>query len=255
MKHIISYSGGLASFFEAKLSIQKYGKENVELVFCDTLSEDPTLYKFLNETEVHLGLKIIRLVEGRNIWEVAFDRNYMFNSRIAECSLKLKIEMFMKHISQYEPNEIIVHIGYDFTEAHRFERTKPHYLPIQIESLIMKTTLTKQNMIDQLCVYGILLPALYQEGFSHNNCNGFCFRAGIGHFKQLYLKRPKVFDYHMEQEQKLIKQIGKNVAILKRNDAPLTLKELKKQFIKNGTQLSFDEEFDIGGCSCFTRER
>ena len=51
MKHIISYSGGLASFFEAKLAIEKYGQDNVELVFCDTKSEDEDLYRFLDDTE------------------------------------------------------------------------------------------------------------------------------------------------------------------------------------------------------------
>ena len=58
MKHIISYSGGLASFFEAKLSIEKYGRENVELIFCDTKTEDEELYNFLNDTEKYLNKKL-----------------------------------------------------------------------------------------------------------------------------------------------------------------------------------------------------
>ena len=58
MKHIISYSGGLASFFEAKLAIEKYGSDNVDLVFCDTLSEDKDLYRFLIDTEKYFDKKI-----------------------------------------------------------------------------------------------------------------------------------------------------------------------------------------------------
>jgi len=253
MKHIISYSGGLASFFEAKLSIDKYGENNVELVFCDTKTEDEDLYRFLDDTEKYLGKKIIKLVEGRDIWQVAFDRNYMFNSMLAECSLKLKIEMFKSYISKYDMKDIIVHIGYDYTEAHRFERTKPHY-ECEIKSLIMETNLTKGTMKDELCKMGIILPKLYQEGFAHNNCGGFCFRAGIGHFKQLYLKRPKTYDYHMNKESELREQIGKDVSILKRFGGSYTLYKLKQDFIRNGTQLSFDEELDIGGCSCFLQE-
>lgn len=253
MKHIISYSGGLASFFEAKLSIEKYGKDNVELVFCDTKSEDKDLYRFLDDTEKYLDMKIIKLVEGRDIWQVAFDRNYMFNSMIAECSKDLKIEMFMWYLERYNQEDIIVHIGYDYTEVHRLEKTKPYY-KCKIESLIMETFLTKGTMKDELCKIGILLPSLYREGFNHNNCGGFCFRAGIGHFKQLYLKRPKTYDYHMNKELELRKQIGKDVSILKRFGGPYTLYQLKQDFIRNGTQLSFDEELDIGGCSCFLQE-
>lgn len=250
MKHIISYSGGLASFFEAKLSIEKYGKENIELVFCDTKTEDEDLYRFLDDTEIHLGLPITKLVEGRDIWQVAFDRNYMFNSQLAECSLKLKIEMFQGYITKYNMEDIVVHIGYDYTEVHRFERTKPHY-KCRIESLIMETSLTKGTMKDELCKMGIILPALYREGFSHNNCGGFCFRAGIGHFKQLYLKRPKTYDYHMNKELELQKQLGKPNTVLKRYGGAYSLYKLKQDFIRYGTQLSFDEELDIGGCNCF----
>ena len=257
MKHIISYSGGLASFYEAKLSIEKYGIENVELVFCDTKSEDEDLYRFLDETEKYLNKKIIRLVDGKDIWECAFEDNFLYNSRIANCTIKLKMRLFKKYIKQFKKDEITVHIGFDYTEAHRFERSKKHYLPIKIESLIMDTCFEKGMMREKLKDYGIELPRLYKMGFAHNNCGGFCFKAGIGHFKQLYEKMPKRYEYHMNKEQDLIKQIGREVSILKRVrngvKVNLTLKDLKKEFDSN-KQLSFMEEFDIGGCNCFIVE-
>ena len=40
MKHIVSFSGGMGSFAEAKSCVDKFGKENVLLVFADTLMED-----------------------------------------------------------------------------------------------------------------------------------------------------------------------------------------------------------------------
>ena len=255
MKHIISYSGGLASFFEAKLSIEKYGKENIELVFCDTKSEDEDLYRFLDDTEKYLDMKIIRLVDGRDIWECAYQDNFLYNSRIANCTVYLKMRLFKKYIKQFNPLDITVHIGFNYLEKHRFDRTKPHYLPIKIESLIMNTTLSQGKMIEQLKEINIKLPKLYKLGFVHNNCGGFCFKAGIGHFQQLYEKMPDRYDYHMNKEQELIKQIGQKVSILKRvrngNKTNLTLKDLKKEFIQNGTQLSFLESYDIGGCDCF----
>ena len=254
MKHIISFSGGLASFFEAKLSIEKYGKENVELVFCDTNSEDEDLYRFIKDAEKYLGMEVIRLVDGRDIWECAFEDNFLYNSRVANCTIKLKMRLFKRYIKQYTKDEITVHIGFDFTEMHRFERTEKHY-KCKVESLIIDTTLEKYSMRVELEKLGIKLPLLYRLGFAHNNCGGFCFKAGIGHFKQLYLKLPDRYDYHMNKEQELIKQIGRDVSILKRvrnnEKVTLTLKDLKEDFIKQGTQLSFFEEYDIGGCDCF----
>ena len=149
-----------------------------------------------------------------------------------------------------------MHIGFDFTEVHRFERSKKHYLPIVIESLILNSRLDKHLMKSELKGLGINLPRLYTLGFAHNNCGGFCFKAGIGHFKQLYDKMPERYIYHMNKEKDLIKQIGKPVSILKRvrngMKINLTLEMLKKEFDNNNMQLTFDEEFDIGGCDCFT---
>ena len=47
MKHIVSFSGGMGSFAEAKSCVDKFGKENVSLLFADTLGEAPDLYRFI----------------------------------------------------------------------------------------------------------------------------------------------------------------------------------------------------------------
>lgn len=49
MKHIVSYSGGKDSFANAILLRDKFGAENITLIFCDTLVEDCDLYRFLVE--------------------------------------------------------------------------------------------------------------------------------------------------------------------------------------------------------------
>ena len=49
MKHIVSFSGGMGSFAEAKSCVDKYGKENVTLLFADTLMEDEDLYRFKDD--------------------------------------------------------------------------------------------------------------------------------------------------------------------------------------------------------------
>jgi len=40
IKHVVSFSGGMGSFAEAKSCVDKFGKENVLLVFADTMMEE-----------------------------------------------------------------------------------------------------------------------------------------------------------------------------------------------------------------------
>lgn len=254
MRHVVSYSGGLASFFESKLSIEKYGKENCDFVFCDTKTEDEDLYRFLEDTEKYLGIKIVRLQEGRDIWQVAFDQNFLFNSMVANCTKELKQKQFKNYIKKYN-EDITIHLGFDFTEMHRLERARTHY-KCNVESLVCESMINKIEMKSELEKIGIELPRLYQLGFSHNNCGGFCFKAGIGHFKNLYEKLPDRYIYHMNKEQELINKIGKDISILKRIDngkkIKVTLKDLKEIFDNEPQQLSFDDLCDYGGCNCFT---
>ena len=83
MKHIIFFSGGVGSYFTAKRVVQRYGAENVILLFTDTLIEDKDLYRFINETAKKLGAELVWEKDGRTPWEVAFDVRFLPNSRVA----------------------------------------------------------------------------------------------------------------------------------------------------------------------------
>jgi hypothetical protein len=48
----------MGSFAEAKSCVDKYGKENVLLLFSDTLMEDEDLYRFLMETVAFLDCEL-----------------------------------------------------------------------------------------------------------------------------------------------------------------------------------------------------
>lgn len=47
LKAFVNFSGGLGSWAASKLAVEQYGRENVTLVFSDTLIEDDDLYRFL----------------------------------------------------------------------------------------------------------------------------------------------------------------------------------------------------------------
>ena len=94
MKHIVSVSGGVGSYFTLKRVLEKNNKEDVIAVFMDTLAEDGDLYRFLDDIERKLDIKIIRLCVGKTPIELAFEKKYLWNSRVAQCSIQLKSKPF-----------------------------------------------------------------------------------------------------------------------------------------------------------------
>lgn len=259
MKHIIFYSGGIGSYFTAKRVIDKYGKEDVKLLFTDTLIEDEDLYRFIRETSKKLDVELIWLKDGRDPWEVAFDKRFLPNSRIAQCSHVLKQKVSQKYIKEnYKPEECILYLGIDWSESHRKAAPIKHWAPYKVEFPLCEAPFKdKAHMLEELeKVDGIEIPNLYKLGFSHNNCGGFCFRAGIGHFKNLLEKKPELYKYHEKKELELRNYLGRDdIAILRRTKdgekINLTLKDLRVELESMPEQLSFDELTDIGGCGCF----
>ena len=98
---------------------------------------------------------------------------------------------------------------------------------------------------------GIELPQLYKEGFPHNNCGGFCIKAGISQFLLLLRTNPVSYAYHEQQEELMRKKLG-DVSILsqklKNKRVPLTLKQLRLRTMEESALFPTDE---WGGCGCF----
>lgn len=180
MKHIVQYSGGICSFFTAKRVIEKYGKENVILLFCDTLIEDADLYRFIDETVQYLDCEFIKIADGRTPFEVYKDVRFLGNSRVAHCTKILKIRQARKWIKEhYKANECILYLGIDWTEKHRRTAIINNWKPYKVKfPMCQKPYLEKENMHKELNKIGIELPNLYKLGFTHNNCGGFCCKAG-----------------------------------------------------------------------------
>lgn len=259
MKHIIFYSGGIGSYFTAKRVIERYGSNDVKLLFTDTLIEDEDLYRFIKESSKNLGAELIWIKDGRNPWDVAFEKRFLPNSRIAQCSHVLKQKTAEKYIKEnYNPNECILYLGIDWTEEHRKSAPRKHWNPYRVEFPMCEAPyLDKDKMLKELeSIDNIKIPNLYKQGFSHNNCGGFCFRAGIGHFKNLLEKNPNLYKYHEGKEIELRNFLGRqDISILRRTKngkrVNITLKELREELENTPEQLSFEDLIDIGGCGCF----
>jgi hypothetical protein len=251
-KHVVSFSGGMGSFAEAKSCVDKYGKDNVLLLFADTKMEDEDLYRFMFETVAFLDCDLMVLTDGRTPFEVFKDVKHMGNSRIDPCSKLLKREPLNKWFTQtYKPEEAEMHLGIDFSEHHRLTGVQERMIPY-----VYRSTLVEEGKIipkDYSEQFGIKRPRLYDWKLGHNNCGGFCVKAGLGHYKALYEANPDRYKEFEVKEAEVYATIGKQYPFLKKQIKGerrfITLKEYREEFLETNT-VTPDEAIEFGGCGC-----
>lgn len=250
--HVVSFSGGICSFWAAYRAIQAQGKENVTLLFADTMMEDEDLYRFNDEASEFLGIPITRIADGRTPWQVFEDEGMMGNSRVDMCSRILKRELLWRwHGQNCHEMLATIYVGIDWTEEHRLHRLRARKPEWKIEAPMCEPPLwDKCKMQTELKKIGIEPPRLYKMGFPHNNCGGFCVKAGQAHFANLLKVMPERYAEHESREAAMRQRLGKDVSIMKirvkGETHPLTMETLRKR-IESGE--SFDRS-DWGGCGC-----
>jgi hypothetical protein len=259
LSNIVNLSGGVCSFWAAHRVVQVHGKENVTLLFADVMMEDEDLYRFNNEASECLGVPITRISLGMTPWELFAKQGMIGNSRSPICSVMLKREPLDEwHRANTLELTTTLHIGIDWTEAHRLDHMRIAKPTWRIEAPMCEPPLwDKCRMLDELRAIGIVPPRLYAFGFPHNNCGGFCVKAGHAQFALLLRTMPERYAWHEEQEESMrqrFKAEGRSswdfsVLTDRRGDGkkkPLTLRQLRER-IEAGE--SFDRH-DWGGCGC-----
>lgn len=258
MKHISMFSGGSGSWYTSRLLVERYGKKNVINLFTDTLIEDDDLYRFIREANEKLGTELVWLQDGREPWQVFRDKRFIGNSRIAQCSHELKQKVARKWIeANFNTEEVTLYVGIDWTEVHRLASIVGNWKPYTVKAPLTEPPyISKQDVFRTMKTDGIRRPRLYEMGFSHNNCGGFCVRGGQGHFINLLKQNRDLYLYHEAKEQEMRKYLGReDVSILTRTkngvEHTLTLRELREEWDNGlGMQIEMD---DIGGCGCFSQ--
>jgi hypothetical protein len=254
---VVMYSGGIGSWAAAKRVADQHGIADLTLLFCDTLIEDRDLYRFLGESAENVGPDVlVRIADGRTPWQVFFDEGTIASTRVDLCSRILKRDLSDKWLADNcDPADTVVYLGLDWSEAHRFDSgnrgAKHRYAALGWHAEAPMTEppyLTKPDMIAWALDEGLQPSRAYAQGFAHDNCGGFCVKAGIGHFAHLLRTRPEVYREHERQEADFG---GKRTILRDRSGGttkPLSLRALRQR-IEAGGQVDM---FDIGGCGCFS---
>lgn len=253
MKHVVMFSGGIGSWAAAKRVAKDHGTTDLVLLFGDTLIEDDDLYRFLREAADDVGGQLVWIAEGRTPWEVFRDERFIGNSMADPCSKILKRNFLRRWLAEHcDPTETTVYLGIDWSEIHRLERAADRWAPWTVQAPLCKPPLTsKEELLRSASKVGLRPPRLYELGFPHNNCGGFCVKAGQGHFKRLLEVLPERYRMHEEKEEELRAYLGRDVSILKDRrggrTSPMSMREFRKRVQDEPSTV---DEFEWGGCGC-----
>lgn len=256
MKHVVSFSGGLGSWMAAKRVAEKYGTDNLYLVFTDVLIEDEDLYRFLPEAAANVGGNFITITDGRDPWDVFHEKRYMGNTRTAHCSEELKSKPFYNWLDEQGWDDAVVYLGIDWTESHRLDNARKRRPDINYYAPLCEAPyLTRTDMIAELKKNNIELPRLYKMGFAHNNCGGGCVKAGQAQWAALLKEMPDRYKYFEDRQNKMMAEIPTARPFLRKTENGelkyLTLTRFKEMVRQEPQQV---DAFDWGGCGCFVTE-
>ena len=271
--HIIFFSGGKSSFAVAHWVRNKYPLDNIVLYFTDTLFEDEDLYRFNYEVSDKLKLPLLIHADGRNPLELMEQGNFIYNSRIARCSIDLKVNVSKKfivkgikpqiekwHNKQYLKNDDFtnnptLYFGIGFDEIHRRDSIVRNWQPYQVEMPLIDNNINIKELLND---YNIKQPRLYDMGFAHNNCKGRCVKGGQGHWIQLlekdYISFCEMRDFEIMTNGIINAKNGTRdvkYSYIKKQGNPYLLKDLEKDYRARPQQIDM---FDFGTCGCFIDE-
>jgi len=213
IKRVVMFSGGIGSWAAAKRVVDQYGTDNLYLLFSDVkgnnpdphIGEDEDTYRFIQDAAKNIGGELVILKEGRDIWELFKDQNFLGNSRVANCSKILKQRPARQWLKENcDPKNTVIYVGIDWSEIHRLPAIVKNYLPYKAEAPLTEPPYAdKETYIAAAKAEGLKTPRLYDLGFAHNNCGGGCVRAGQGQFKKLLEIMPDRFAVWEQKEKEV----------------------------------------------------
>ena len=256
------FSSGVPSWGAAKRVANRFGTKHLTLLFADTKIEHLDNYRFLEDAQKNVGGKLVKVSDGRSPWEVALEKKWIGHR--PHCSFELKIKPCRKYLkdnqNKFDPATTAIYFGIDWEEYSRMDAIKEKWQKYAavVEAPLCwdeEGWLTSNQCKEWAKDEGLKIPILYDQGFTHANCGGFCFRAGQGHFRNLLKNNRELYLHHEKQELNWQQKTGNTNTILRRyknnNLVPLTLQEFRKQVESEPVQLVLLDEA-LGGCGCFT---
>lgn len=214
-KVIAWFSCGITSAVACKLALDKYGKENVDIIYIEIGTAHPDNERFIKDCERWYGVKIVRVrcKKYRDQFEVIEGERYINGPAGAKCTSELKKNVrFKVQKDYYSPIQIF---GFEFSlkEINRALRFLQQYPDTYPRFLLIESRIKKNECADILLKAGIPLPAMYLLGYSNNNCIG-CVKGGKGYWNKIRIDFPFYFDWMSAIERERSVEVALRVAFL-----------------------------------------
>lgn len=290
--HVVSIGGGLSSTIELpQIVIDKYGSSNVHLVIAALAGEHDDLWRLVDEAERRFNKPVTRvsyrpaakglpkyLVDAPEAmwlepWEIFNQVNLIGNTRRDPCSKLLKRDTLRRYILDYYPPQFtVLHVGITTDEIDRTIAVRGHW---QRLGYAVEFDLASEDKLEQARVkaltsldkaqraYDLLgwTPELYaQNATGHNNCGGFCVKAGKAAMARLLMSNPDLYYYHAERERLWNDQRGTFYTVMRdqytdkdglRRSKPLTMYDFADRILAQPEQISLFDDGNMTGCvSC-----
>jgi hypothetical protein len=190
------FSAGVSSFIAAYLVRDKLDK----IIYIDIEDQHPDSMRFLQDCSYAIG-KEIEILQSpyKSVSNVVLTVGYINGVHGATCTNILKKRVRKQWEREHKDIELTYVWGFDAAEKHRADRlleTMPkqnHLFPL------IEQNFAKENAHGLLKKLGIKRPAMYDMGYSNNNCIG-CVKGGMGYWNKIRIDFPDVFAERARQE-------------------------------------------------------
>lgn len=186
---VVWISAGVSSFIAGYLA-----KDVDEWIYIDVEDQHPDSMRFIHDCEKVIGRQITVLSSQyyHNVEQVCRSVRYVNGPTGAPCTRHLKKQVRKRWEQEHNGEELIYVWGMDCNEKHRADRIREGFPQVLHEFPLIDRSLTKEDAHGILKTLGIRRPAMYDMGYSNNNCIG-CVKGGAGYWNKIRYDFPEVF--------------------------------------------------------------
>jgi len=249
-KAVCHFSCGSTSAIATKLALEKFGPENVEIIYADPGAEHPDNQRFLKECEEKLFKKKVTIVKSKKyktIFDVFEDKKVLNFVTGAPCTTEMKKIPIRDYLGARLYDEVQV-FGYDPKDAGkgRVDKFRMNNPDLTTWFPLVEENISKGECLTWLEGLGIPIPQMYRLGFSNANCVGCVKAENISYWQSIRKNFPDTFKWFADFERTIGKKEEgnpKGAAINKRYIKGVRhrvfLDELPQEPEPEGDQLDF----------------
>ena len=175
-----------------------------EYIYIDIKDQHPDSLRFIKDCEKALGkpVTVLRSEQYDSVADVCRAFRYINGARGARCTEVLKKRVRKEWEYAHRDYELTYVWGMDADEKKRADRLNESMPDFHHEFPLIDRGLRKQDTHGLCKQLGIRRPAMYDMGYSNNNCIG-CVKGGMWYWNKIRVDFPEVFADRAKMEREI----------------------------------------------------